>query len=153
MPQIDWLENHMNHCDTFAQWIHQQFQYEFEDIDLAQWQLDFAQGQGNGQWQCLVALDQGHLLGGAALAKEDLPSRPELGPWLACVFVHPAARGAGIAEQLIEGICTHARGTGVETLYLHTSDKQAYYAKRGWAVIEQFEAWGKAQWLMSRSLR
>lgn len=153
MPHFDWLANHMNHCDTFAQWIHQQFKYEFEGVDLAHWQQAFADGQGNGQWKCLIALDQGQLLGGAALAVEDLPSRPDLGPWLACVFVDPAARGGRIAEQLIEGICSHARSTGLETLYLHTSDKHAYYAKRGWAVIEQFEAWGKAQWLMSRVLR
>jgi len=153
MPQFDWLANHMNHCNAFAQWIHQQFTYEFDGIDLSRWQHEFAEGQGNGDWQCLIALEQGQLLGGAALAAQDLPSRPDLGPWLACVFVDPAARGAGIAEHLIEGLCTHARTAGLETLYLHTHDKQAYYAKRGWAVIEQFEAWGNKQWLMSRTLR
>ncbi|MEG0858652.1 MAG: GNAT family N-acetyltransferase [Pseudomonas sp.] len=153
MPHIDWLENHMTHCDTFAQWVHQQFHYEFEDVPLAQWQQEFAQGQSNGKWKCLVALDQGQLLGGAVLAADDLSSRPDLGPWLACVFITPAARGAGIAEQLIEGICTHARDAGIDTLYLHTSDQQAYYAKRGWTVLEQFQAWGKEQWIMSRALR
>jgi GNAT superfamily N-acetyltransferase len=54
------------------------------------------------KWKCLVALDQDQLLGGDVLAADDLSSRPDLGPWLACVFVTPSARGTGIAEQLIE---------------------------------------------------
>ncbi|WP_422420031.1 GNAT family N-acetyltransferase [Pseudomonas sp. GZD-222] len=153
MPTIDWLENHMTYCDTFARWVHQQFHYEFEDLPLAQWQQEFAEGQRNDRWKCLIALDHDQLLGGAALATDDLSSRPDLGPWLACVFVTPSARGTGIAEQLIEGIGSHAQDVGIKTLYLHTSDQRAYYAKRGWTEEEQFKAWGKEQWIMSRAIR
>jgi len=39
---------------------------------------------------------------GDVLAADDLSSRPDFGPWLACMFVTPSARGTGIAEQLIE---------------------------------------------------
>ncbi|MBM3108102.1 MULTISPECIES: GNAT family N-acetyltransferase [Pseudomonas] len=150
MRHFDWLKNHMSHCDTFAQWVHHQFEYEFKDQPLADWQQEFAEGQSNGQWQCLIALDHDQLLGGAALAAHDLSTRPELGPWLACVFVTPSARGTGIAEQLIECIYSHAQHCGIEKLYLHTSDQHTYYAKRGWTVVEQFKAWDKTQWLMSR---
>lgn len=152
MLQLDWLARHMSHSDTLATWLHRQFSYEFEQ-PLEQWQREFAEGQHNGDWQSLVALENGRLLGGAALARDDLAERPALGPWLACVFVTPQARGRGLAEQLIEGICERARETGVSILYLHTHDKSAYYAKRGWMVLERFEAWGKEQWLMSRSVQ
>ncbi|MCE5984681.1 GNAT family N-acetyltransferase [Pseudomonas sp. LF19] len=152
MPNLEWLEHHMQHCDTFAERLYRQFSYEYADISLEAWRREFAEGQRNGDWQCLVALDQGRLLGGAALARDDLPGRPELGPWLACVLVEPQARGQGLAEKLIEGICQRARERGEATLYLHTHDQSAYYAKRGWSVRERFEAWGKEQWLMSREL-
>lgn len=153
MPRLDWLEHHMQHCDTLAQWLHRQFHYEYADTPLPDWQREFAEGQRSGQWKCLIALDGEQLLGSAALAADDLPQRTDLGPWLACVFVAPQARGQGLAEQLIEGICEHARNSGVRELYLHTHDQNAYYAKRGWVPVEAFSAWGKPHWLMSRRLQ
>jgi N-acetylglutamate synthase-like GNAT family acetyltransferase len=97
-------------------------------------------------------MDGERLLGGAALARNDLADRADLGPWLACVFVDPEARGQGLAEQLIEGICEAAKQRGVSRLYLHTQDKHDYYRKRGWQLLEGFQAWEKQQWLMVRDL-
>jgi len=152
MPRLVWLRDHMQYGDTLAQWLHRQFAYEFIEQPLADWQREFAEGQDNGAWQCLIALENGQLLGGAALATNDLPERPELGPWLACVFIAPQARQRGLAQQLIEDICAAAKASGSARLYLHTHDRNDYYAKRGWQVLERFQAWGKEQWLMMRDL-
>ncbi|UVL00739.1 GNAT family N-acetyltransferase [Pseudomonas sp. B21-048] len=152
MPRLDWLALHMHHSDTFASWIHQQFDYEYADQPLPHWQREFADGQTNGHWQCLIAQDGDQLLGDAALAMADLAQRPDLGPWLACVFITPQARGKGLAERLIEGICAKAKENGVASIYLHTQDQSDYYARRGWTVLERFKAWGKDQWLMVRNL-
>lgn len=111
MPRLVWLRDHMQHSDILANWLHQQFAYEFADQPLADWQREFAEGQGNGDWQCMIALENGQLLGGAALATNDLPERPELGPWLACVYITPQARKRGLAEQLIEGLAPPQRQT------------------------------------------
>ncbi|MGE8154803.1 GNAT family N-acetyltransferase [Pseudomonas vancouverensis] len=152
--RLDWLTEHMHHSDTFAAWIHRQFHYEYAQQPLADWQREFSAGQHNDDWKCLIALDHDHdlLLGGAALARADLAHRPDLGPWLACVFVTPQARGTGLAQRLIEGICAKARDNGVSRIYLHTQDRSDYYAQRGWSALERFQAWGKEQWLMSREL-
>ncbi|VVP98138.1 GNAT family N-acetyltransferase [Pseudomonas fluorescens] len=153
MPvQFEWLASHMQHSDTYAAWIHQQFQYEYAHQPLAQWQREFAEGQSNGDWSCLIALDGDRLVGGAALARDDLEHRQDLGPWLACVFVDPEVRGQGLAQQLIDGVCREAKIRGLPRLYLHTQNKQDYYAKRGWAVVERFHAWDNDQWLMVRDL-
>ncbi|WP_447890373.1 GNAT family N-acetyltransferase [Pseudomonas hormoni] len=151
-PQLDWLAAHPQHSDTFAAWIHRQFHYEYADQPLTDWQQEFAEGQLNGHWKCLIALEGNQLKGGAALARADLAHRPDLGPWLACVFITPEARGKGLAERLIEGICEDARASGVTRIYLHTQDKRDYYAKRGWTALESFRAWDKEQWLMVRDL-
>ncbi|CZT29355.1 acetyltransferase [Pseudomonas cerasi] len=92
------------------------------------------------------------MLGGASLASDDLAERPDLGPWLACVLVKPEVRGRGVAGQLIDGICSHARAVGISTLYLHTHDQHRFYAKRGWRVLGRIEAWGKEHYLMSQDL-
>lgn len=150
--RLEWLADHLQHSDTYAAWIHQQFAYEYAAQPLAEWQREFADGQTNGDWPCLIALDGERLLGGAALARADLALRPDLGPWLACVFVTPEARGQGLAEQLIEGISQAAKQRGLPRLYLHTQNKQDYYGKRGWTVLERFRAWDNEQWLMVRDL-
>ncbi|MEE4914723.1 GNAT family N-acetyltransferase [Pseudomonas alliivorans] len=152
MHSLDWLVDHMEHSDTMALWLHRQFNYEFAQQSLADWEAEFAKGQYNDEWKCLIALEDGQLLGGAAFADNDLSDRPDLGPWLACVFVRPDARNRGLAAQLIKGICDHAKARGVLRLYLHTHDQQDYYAKRGWRTLEHFDAWGMEQWLMARDV-
>ena len=127
MPvQFEWLASHMQHSDTYAAWIHQQFEYEYAHQPLAQWQREFAEGQSNGDWSCLIALDGDRLVGGAALARDDLEHRQDLGPWLACVFVDPEVRGQGLAQQLIDGVCREAKNRGLPRLYLNTKNLQVY---------------------------
>ncbi|MFL6610379.1 MAG: GNAT family N-acetyltransferase [Pseudomonas sp.] len=152
MLRVDWLVNHMDKCNLMAEWLYREFTYEFAHQSFGHWQQEFSAGQRDGRWKCLIALEHDQLLGGASLANDDLPERPDLGPWLACVFVHPDARRRGLAARLIEGICNHGKETGFATLYLHTHSERDYYAKLGWEVLERFEAWGKEQWLMSRRL-
>ena len=152
MPRLVLLRDHLEYSDTFALWLHKQFAYEFSSQPRGDWQREFRDGQSNGDWQTLIALEDGELLGGASLAKDDLPERPELGPWLACVFVAPQARQRGLAEQLIEGVYSQACAQGYERLHLHTHDRGDYYAKRGWEYVELFHAWGMEHWLMQRKL-
>ncbi|MFP6799339.1 MAG: GNAT family N-acetyltransferase [Pseudomonas sp.] len=152
MLTLDWLRHHPEHTEQLAEWLYQQFPYEFSEQSLLDWQAEFVAGQHNGDWEMLVALDHDQLLGCAGLAKDDLPLRPELGPWLACVYVRPQARGQGLAEQLVERICATARERGHARLYLHTHDRADYYARRGWTLQECFQAWGNPQHLMCRQL-
>lgn len=152
MLRLVLLRDYLEYSDTFALWVHQQFAYEYSEQPLVDWQREFRDGQSNGEWHTLVALEDGELLGGASLAKNDLSERPDLRPWLACVFVAPQARQRGLAEQLIEGVYAQARANGHERLYLHTHDRGEYYAKRGWEYMEPFHAWGKDHWLMHREL-
>jgi N-acetylglutamate synthase-like GNAT family acetyltransferase len=152
MFQTVLLRDHMDHSDTFAAWLHEQFAYEFVAQALHDWQREFKAGQNDGNWRTVIALENGQLLGGAALAKDDSPDHPALGPWLACVLVAPLARQRGVAERLIAEICSTAKGIGHQKLYLHTHDRRDYYAKRGWEYLESFHAWGKEHSLMQRLL-
>lgn len=68
MLQVDWLENHMDKCSLMAEWLYGEFSYEFAQQSLASWQQEFSDGQHDGRWKCLIATQEGQLLGGAALA-------------------------------------------------------------------------------------
>ena len=126
MLQIHWLAGQMDKCAEMAEWVYNAFSYEFADQTLDEWQQAFAAGQVDGSWTSLIATENGQLLGGATLAASDLMERPDLGPWLACVFVTPQARRRGLAAKLIAGICERAKSEGVRTLYLHTHSQADY---------------------------
>jgi GNAT superfamily N-acetyltransferase len=82
-----------------------------------------------------VAHARGRLLGTAALRVHDLEGREDLTPWLGGVFVGPQFRRRGIGATLCATVEDAARSRGVQTLYLFTLDKQAWYSRMGWQVL------------------
>lgn len=78
-----------------------------------------------------IALEDEKVIGTYALLRNDINSRQDLFPWLACLYVDPAYRGKSIGKQLLEhGLQTTAL-LGYEKLYL-SSDLEGYYEKYGW---------------------
>ena len=81
-----------------------------------------------------VARVNAKLVGCSSIIASDLPTRPELGPWLANVLVLPEYRGQGIGGDLIKAAMSHAEHLS-ERLYLYTHDKTELYAKLGWKLL------------------
>ena len=78
-----------------------------------------------------LLLHQGEIIGSYALLRNDIISRQDLTPWLACLFVNEPHRNKGLAgELLVHGLC-EARVRGFDQLYLST-DLDNFYEKRGW---------------------
>jgi N-acetylglutamate synthase-like GNAT family acetyltransferase len=73
-----------------------------------------------------------------------LPSRDDLSPWLASVYVDPPFRNRGIGASLVQRVAQEARTLGFPTLYLFTPDRAAFYANLGWQVVERDE-WNGCQ--------
>jgi Acetyltransferase (GNAT) family len=65
--------------------------------------------------------------GTAALRVHDLKGREDLTPWLGGVFVGSHFRRQGIGAALCAAVEDKARLRGIQTLYLFTLDKQAWY--------------------------
>ena len=93
----------------------------------------------------LVAFAGGKLVGTVSLMVHDLPTRPELTPWLASLFVVPDFRRRGVASLLIERAVVEAARLKLPTLYLWTSsaEAEALYRKVGWRSVERTEYCGK----------
>ena len=66
----------------------------------------------------------------------------ESGAELKRMFVDPAARGQGLAGQLLDALEEHARDAGVAVIRLETGDRSdaalALYEKRGYVRIPRF---------------
>ena len=97
-----------------------------------------------------VLLADGSPRGTASLVVRDLEERPDLTPWLAGVYVDPAARRLGHATRLISAVERQAVATGVPTLWLYTNTAERLYARAGWRTVETIQHNGAPHALMRR---
>ncbi|MFC0270906.1 GNAT family N-acetyltransferase [Metabacillus herbersteinensis] len=78
-----------------------------------------------------IALLNEAIIGTYALIRNDLNSRQDLYPWLACLYVDPEHRGKRIGSRLLEHAIQETASKGFKKLYL-TTDLEGYYEKYGW---------------------
>jgi GNAT superfamily N-acetyltransferase len=119
---------------------------------VARWLWEEWGRRKGGLEQCFVALQDGAPVGTASLAAEDADSRPDLSPWLASVFVAPAARGRGYGRLLVTAVECAARSSGFGTLWLFTDGAAGLYAALGWRDAGTVEDHGRTYTLMRRDL-
>jgi N-acetylglutamate synthase-like GNAT family acetyltransferase len=79
-----------------------------------------------------IALHEENIIGTYALLRNDLNSRQDLYPWLACLYVEAGERGKGLGSMLLEHALQEADKKGYDKLYL-TTDLEGYYEKYGWS--------------------
>lgn len=75
------------------------------------------------------------VIGCYALLTNDLISRQDLLPWLACLYVDKAYRGNALGSKLLAHGIEEARRLGFGRVYL-TTDHDGYYEKYGWIRME-----------------
>lgn len=78
-----------------------------------------------------VAIENEEIFGTYALIRNDLNSRQDLHPWLACLYVDPGSRGKKIGARLLDHAIEEAAKLGFKKLHLQT-DLQGYYEKYSW---------------------
>ena len=140
MMKIDFLGNHLNHLPELAklqfdEWKHFSPGTTLEDRILKLQNM----AQSNDVLFMVVAIENGQLIGSAALVLEDMRTRKDLSPWLASVFVKPEFRKSGIATVLVDHIENEAVRLGIEKLFLYTEHARGLYLKLGWNDIKQCE--------------
>ncbi|MDQ8734997.1 GNAT family N-acetyltransferase [Paenibacillus sp. LHD-38] len=79
-----------------------------------------------------IAIRNDTIIGTYTLLRNDLISRQDLFPWLACLYVTPQQRGNKIGSKLLRHAAQEAGKKGFQKLYLCT-DIDGYYEKNGWS--------------------
>jgi GNAT superfamily N-acetyltransferase len=98
-----------------------------------------------------AARDADAVLGSVSLAAtDDLDGFDHLGPWLASMYVTPAARGRGVATALMRALLEGAHRDGHHTVYLFTSGQEQFWADRGWTAVAVVDTEGHPSTVMSR---
>jgi GNAT superfamily N-acetyltransferase len=84
--------------------------------------------------ETFVLFDGDEPLGTASLVTNDLPSRPDLTPWLASVLVRPQFRGRGYSAPRVKHV--EAAAAPLATLlWLYTWTAEPVYARLGWERV------------------
>jgi len=149
--QIDRLYDHPAWIPTVAKWIYG----EWHDI-IAQTSLEAytahmgARVTRSGIPLMLVGILDGEPVGTASVVARDLAIRPELTPWLAAVYVAPEHREGGVGTSLVSHATEYAFSQGVGRLYLYTFDRESFYTRQGWAVLEKTSCFGRHITVMAR---
>ncbi len=139
--------------ETVSGWIHAQWAHLRPDRSLAQTRARIAERLAGTVVPSLHVVEvAGAPVATASLVECDLTTRPELGPWVASVYVTPRHRRRGHATRLLEHVVEHAMRGGIRELYLHTPDRQSLYARLGWHAVEALAYRGEVVTLMARTL-
>jgi GNAT superfamily N-acetyltransferase len=136
--QIAYLADHPECIPALAEWHHAQWSYLSPGDSVERRTAMLHTHLGRKQIPTtFVALEGPTLIGSASLIAHDMDTRMSLSPWLASVYVVPEQRRRGVGTALVARVVQEARALDVETLYLYTPDKEAFYARRGWSVVER----------------
>ena len=100
----------------------------------------------------LVARLDAKLIGMVSLYFFDMPTRPDLDPWLGGLLVLPEWRNHGVATRLMDRATQEARKLKVSQLYLWTSSAESFYRKLGWQAIERIQYFGHDAVVMEMNL-
>lgn len=140
------------HAPTIAKWLYYQWgQRPGNSIELTE-QRVVARANRDSIPLAVVAVEDGRAVGTAALRSDDMPSRPDLGPWLASVYVAAAHRNRGIGSKLVAAVEQHAVRLGVEQLNLFTPDRETFYTRLGWHTIDHTTYHGKWMTVMQKTV-
>jgi GNAT superfamily N-acetyltransferase len=149
--QISELQNTREAAQA-AEWIYQEWTRFEANSTWKENQIDIAHALNPTTtipkfFGCRV---DGALVGIASVVPHDLPTHPQLGPWLANVLVLPQWRSHGIGSALVRHVMNYAVPLA-EALYLYTFDQVDLYQRLGWQQIERVEYVGRAITLMRYS--
>ena len=134
--RISYLIEHPEYIPKLAQWLFEHWDSilgeETPEARIKKLKAHMNRDRLPIAW---IAHANGQLLGTATLRVHDLEGREDLTPWLGGVFVGSHFRRQGIGEALCATVEAAARSREIETLYLFTLDKQAWYSRLGWTVF------------------
>lgn len=151
MDIID-LQSQPEHIDTLARWHHTEWSYLNPGSTLDD-RIDKMQAYLSPDLipSTFIAIENGSVLGSAALVENDMETRPDLSPWLASVYVAAQHRNRCIGSRLVRHVMDRASGEH-SALFLFTPDKVSFYQRLGWSRLEDTDFMSHPVTIMKKTL-
>jgi GNAT superfamily N-acetyltransferase len=136
--KTDFLFNHPELTGLLAEWHHREWgKIRGEEIADSVALLEMSKSPDQLPL-IIIAFENGKPVGMVRLIEHDIPTRKDLTPWLAALYVPPVERNKGVGSFLVVSAVAQARRLGYKKIFLFTSDKIALYAGLGWRLSEIF---------------
>jgi N-acetylglutamate synthase-like GNAT family acetyltransferase len=134
--RISYLIEHPEYVPQLAQWLFEQWDFIRDEKNPATRIKELKEHMNRDELPIAwVAHGNGQLFGTAALRVEGPEGRGDLTPWLSGVLVGSHFRRRGIGAALCATVEDEARSREIQTLYLFTLDKQAWFSRLGWTIL------------------
>jgi GNAT superfamily N-acetyltransferase len=149
--KIDYLSNHREFALLLAELCAAEWQHLYTrwNRDAALRELQSLNADGTIPL-CLIAMEEGELLGTVSLVYDDLPGYERLNPWVASLFVLQRHRGKQIGSRLLREAERLLIRNRVADAYLFTESARAFFEKLGWQVFEQAKANGHRVFILRK---
>jgi predicted N-acetyltransferase YhbS len=138
--RIEQLANRSDLLSVVAGWLYHEWWQDIEDASLSTLTDLLRTHLVPDQIpMTLVALLGAQPVGTATLLAHDVGTEqwPQLSPWMAAVYVAPAYRRRGVGARLVDATVAGARAMGTDVLYLLTTEREDFYARLGWQVLDR----------------
>ena len=144
------LREHREFIPTLAAWHYDQWSY-LHSNDSVERRISELEDELSSDDipKTFVAVSDGILLGSASLIPHDMDIRMDLSPWLASVYVPVEQRNRGIGTALVRHVMKEAGRLGYTTIYLFTPDREEFYTRLGWSLLERIEYRGHSMPIMT----
>lgn len=131
MLSVITLNDKIELVSSVAEWLHAEFDHA-RGPSLAERIAELR--TQTAPEETFILYDGDVPVGTASLVLNDLPSRPELTPWLASVVVRPEFRGRGYSAPLVRHV-EKVAASMASILWLYTWTAEPLYARLGWERV------------------
>jgi len=146
---IGYINDYPVSIKTIAKWHYDQWHNILPNFTLETY-AEFLDShyQRGGVPTLFVAVNDGKVIGTAALDDDDMDSHPGLSPWIASLYVDVKYRKSGVGETLVRRVIEEARSVKVKKLYLFTPDREHYLGRFGWKTLFKELYYGEMESVM-----
>jgi predicted N-acetyltransferase YhbS len=136
---------------------------QVHDLIRATWPDHYVTGTGNAAADIadrmrahglpfgLVAVDQGQVIGTAALTGPSFGSIAGEDVWIGGLAVTPKARGLGYASGLVQQLTDHAESEGFSAVHTTTAGARGIFLRQGWSELRALPDDG-GRWCVLRKI-
>lgn len=123
-------------ADVISEWI----ESEWGVLDIHNHYKSISKGnfdKDDYPYSLVAISESGFAMGTVSILLNDMDIRPNLNPWLGCLFVHPEFRRKSVANALFASCEVLAYEKNIPRLFLWTSKVHVMAEKFGWKHVEQ----------------
>ena len=136
--KIIYLADRLDLIPILGGWFYKEWGRNLPDVTQATFEGKLRQRLNRDQVPLvLVTLRDDSPIASASLKIQEMETHPQYLHWLGSVYVLPEYREEGIGTKLVQFAVNEAKRLAVHDLYLYTRNRENFYTRLGWKVLER----------------